>query len=158
MYYFPLTPRLQRLYASQSTLEHRRWHSKSVIELDMMIHNRIEDTFSKFNRRGAIQTRISEGFSSCKKKRAHPETSTGPATTSIPPISMFTSPATMSTPLASASIPPVASIPSAMLTLLPQLPYSSPVPITIPFSTSYAAGTSSRTAPSSSTLPPVPPM
>jgi len=32
MYYFPLTPRLQRLYASNATAKHMRWHSEHEID------------------------------------------------------------------------------------------------------------------------------
>ncbi|XP_073027690.1 uncharacterized protein [Primulina eburnea] len=38
MYYFPLTPRLQRLYASVETAKHMRWHSEHVQDGDTMCH------------------------------------------------------------------------------------------------------------------------
>ncbi|XP_049378076.1 uncharacterized protein LOC125842815 [Solanum stenotomum] len=37
MYYFPLTPRLQRLYASNATAKHMRWHSEH--ERDGVMHH-----------------------------------------------------------------------------------------------------------------------
>ncbi|KAL4367573.1 hypothetical protein GQ457_05G029620 [Hibiscus cannabinus] len=39
MYYFPLTPRLQRLYASEVTAKHMRWHAEHQNdEVDLMCH------------------------------------------------------------------------------------------------------------------------
>ncbi|KAL4360851.1 hypothetical protein GQ457_04G005670 [Hibiscus cannabinus] len=39
MYYFPLTPRLQRLYASEVTAKHMRWHAEhQTDEGDLMCH------------------------------------------------------------------------------------------------------------------------
>jgi hypothetical protein len=32
MYYFPLTPRLQQLYASNATAKDMRWHAEHEIE------------------------------------------------------------------------------------------------------------------------------
>ncbi|KAI5681444.1 hypothetical protein M9H77_02672 [Catharanthus roseus] len=104
-----------------------------------------------------------------KKKRAHPETSTGPATTSTPPVSASipsktsASPIMTSTPLTSASIslgtsasPVVTSIPLETLALFPQFPYSSLAPISTPSSSSSTAGTSLRPVPSSLARPPMP--
>ncbi|KAL0284146.1 UNVERIFIED_CONTAM: hypothetical protein Sangu_2475300 [Sesamum angustifolium] len=36
--YLPLTPRLQRLYASPATAEHKTWHASHVTEEDSMCH------------------------------------------------------------------------------------------------------------------------
>ncbi|KAJ8765474.1 hypothetical protein K2173_014596 [Erythroxylum novogranatense] len=38
MYYFPLTPRLQRLYASDVTASHMRWHAEHEQEDGVMTH------------------------------------------------------------------------------------------------------------------------
>ena len=38
MYYFPLKPRLQRLFASESTAVHMRWHAEHVVEEGVMQH------------------------------------------------------------------------------------------------------------------------
>ncbi|XP_073137491.1 uncharacterized protein [Henckelia pumila] len=38
MYYFPLTPRLQRLYASEATASHMRWHHEHVYDGETMTH------------------------------------------------------------------------------------------------------------------------
>ena len=38
MYYFPLTPRLQRLYASKATANDMRWHKEHNIEEGVMRH------------------------------------------------------------------------------------------------------------------------
>ncbi|GMI90261.1 hypothetical protein HRI_002695400 [Hibiscus trionum] len=39
MYYFPLTPRLQRLYASEVTAKHMSWHAEHQIdEVGLMCH------------------------------------------------------------------------------------------------------------------------
>ncbi|XP_073152988.1 uncharacterized protein [Henckelia pumila] len=38
MYYFPLTPRLQRLYASEATTSHMRWHHEHVYDGEMMTY------------------------------------------------------------------------------------------------------------------------
>ncbi|KAJ8770996.1 hypothetical protein K2173_023321 [Erythroxylum novogranatense] len=38
MYYFPLTPRLQRLYASEVTASHMRWHAEHEQEDGVMTH------------------------------------------------------------------------------------------------------------------------
>ncbi|KAI5655073.1 hypothetical protein M9H77_32260 [Catharanthus roseus] len=85
------------------------------------------------------------------------------ASASIPPgsstpASAFIPPGTST--LTSASIPPrtstssaTTSTPSTTLTLFPQLPYSSLVPISTPSSSSSAVETSSRPAPSSSACP-----
>ncbi|XP_073137591.1 uncharacterized protein [Henckelia pumila] len=39
MYYFPLTPRLQRLYASDKTASHMSWNFTHVQESDLMTHH-----------------------------------------------------------------------------------------------------------------------
>ncbi|KAI5682548.1 hypothetical protein M9H77_03776 [Catharanthus roseus] len=95
-----------------------------------------------------------------KKKRTHPDSSTPPAVASIPPVTSA-SPMVTSTPLTAASTPlmmftptTTVSIPSATLTLFPQLPYSSLAPISIPSSSASAVETSSRSAPSLSAPPP----
>ncbi|XP_073121034.1 uncharacterized protein [Henckelia pumila] len=38
MYYFPLTPRLQRLYASEATSSHMRWHHDHIYDGETMTH------------------------------------------------------------------------------------------------------------------------
>ncbi|XP_055960094.1 uncharacterized protein LOC126661596 [Mercurialis annua] len=38
MHYFPLTPRLQRLYASRATAKHMRWHAEHEMENGVMNH------------------------------------------------------------------------------------------------------------------------
>ena len=38
MYYFPLTPRLQRLYASKTTANDMRWHKEQNTEEGVMRH------------------------------------------------------------------------------------------------------------------------
>ncbi|XP_073049018.1 uncharacterized protein [Primulina eburnea] len=38
MYYFPITPRLQRLYASKATASHMRWHNDHHFDGDTMTH------------------------------------------------------------------------------------------------------------------------
>ena len=38
MYYFPLIPRLQRLYASNATTHDMRWHSEHEVEQGVMHH------------------------------------------------------------------------------------------------------------------------
>ncbi|XP_049388507.1 uncharacterized protein LOC125852871 [Solanum stenotomum] len=38
MYYFPLTPRLQRLYTSKATASHMRWHAEHEVEEGVMHH------------------------------------------------------------------------------------------------------------------------
>ncbi|KAL6586159.1 hypothetical protein OROMI_002803 [Orobanche minor] len=38
MYYFPLTPRLQRLYASKATAKDMRWHASSASDCEIMQH------------------------------------------------------------------------------------------------------------------------
>ncbi|KAI5676389.1 hypothetical protein M9H77_07339 [Catharanthus roseus] len=85
-----------------------------------------------------------------KKKRAHPETSTSPATT-------FTPRALASIPLGMSASPARTSTLPATLTPFPQLSYSSLMPISTP-SLSSATGTSSRPTPSLSVRPPAPPM
>ncbi|XP_047949382.1 uncharacterized protein LOC125195248 [Salvia hispanica] len=54
MYYFPLTPRLQRLYASKATAEEMRWHSSSTDDgvmrhpADSPAWKHINNTFPEF--------------------------------------------------------------------------------------------------------------
>ncbi|KAI5667409.1 hypothetical protein M9H77_17262 [Catharanthus roseus] len=73
-----------------------------------------------------------------KKKKTQPEMSTAPATMSTIPTSVsipprtFASLATKSTPPVSAYISLAMSIPPVTLTTFPQLPYSSPTPISTP--------------------------
>ncbi|KAI5650874.1 hypothetical protein M9H77_36879 [Catharanthus roseus] len=106
----------------------------------------------------------------CKKNRAHLEMFTSPATMSTPlvsasiPLGMSASLGTTSTPPISASIPlrtsaspTTMSTPPATLTRFPQLPYSSPAPISTP-SSLFSTRTSSRPDPSSSARPPAPPV
>ena len=50
MYYFPITPRLQRLYASKRTAEHMRWHAESELEDGIMNHPRDGEAWQHFNR------------------------------------------------------------------------------------------------------------
>ncbi|XP_073137847.1 uncharacterized protein [Henckelia pumila] len=38
MYYFPITPRLQRLYASTATASHMRWHHDHHFDMETMTH------------------------------------------------------------------------------------------------------------------------
>ena len=38
MHYFPITPRLQRLYASNATANEMRWHSEHQMEDGKMCH------------------------------------------------------------------------------------------------------------------------
>ncbi|KAI5670941.1 hypothetical protein M9H77_11305 [Catharanthus roseus] len=99
-----------------------------------------------------------------KKKRAHPETSTGPATTSTTlvlasvPEGMFASLTTTSTLPALTYIPPEASTPLATLTPFPQFSYSSLTPISTLSSSSSAMGMSSRPTHSSLACSAVPPV
>ncbi|XP_057999061.1 uncharacterized protein LOC131177905 [Hevea brasiliensis] len=50
MYYFPLTPRLQRLYASEATAAHMRWHDEHNMEDDVMCHPSDSEAWKHFNR------------------------------------------------------------------------------------------------------------
>jgi hypothetical protein len=45
MYYFPITDRLQRLYASKTTAVHMRWHADSIAETDYLSHPRDEEAW-----------------------------------------------------------------------------------------------------------------
>ncbi|XP_073152840.1 uncharacterized protein [Henckelia pumila] len=48
MYYFPLTPRLQRLYASEATTPHMRWHHDHVYDGETMTHPSDSPTWRNF--------------------------------------------------------------------------------------------------------------
>ncbi|XP_057995012.1 uncharacterized protein LOC131175302 [Hevea brasiliensis] len=50
MYYFPLTPRLQRLYASKATAAKMRWHAEHNMEDDVMCHSSDSEAWKHFNR------------------------------------------------------------------------------------------------------------
>ncbi|XP_058000739.1 uncharacterized protein LOC131178813 [Hevea brasiliensis] len=50
MYYFPLTPRLQKLYASEATAAKMRWHAEHNIEDDVMCHLSDSEAWKHFNR------------------------------------------------------------------------------------------------------------
>ena len=50
MHYLPLTPRLQRLYASPATAEHMRWHNEHQQVLDEMIHPSDAESWKTFDR------------------------------------------------------------------------------------------------------------
>ncbi|XP_058003717.1 uncharacterized protein LOC131180116 [Hevea brasiliensis] len=50
MYYFPLTPRLQRLYASEATAAKMRWHAEHDMENDVMCHPSDSEAWKHFNR------------------------------------------------------------------------------------------------------------
>jgi hypothetical protein len=49
MYYFPITLRLQRLYASKTTAEHMRWHSDCIAEAGYLSHPRDGESWKKFD-------------------------------------------------------------------------------------------------------------
>lgn len=49
MYYFPLTWRLQMLFASNKIAEHMRWHAKSKSKDDKMSHPRDIEAWKHFN-------------------------------------------------------------------------------------------------------------
>ena len=49
MYYFPLTPRLQRLYASEATAESMRWHDDHFVEDGKMCHCFDSPAWKHFN-------------------------------------------------------------------------------------------------------------
>ena len=38
MFYLPLIPRLQRVYATKANAEHMTWHTNHEIEDDLMCH------------------------------------------------------------------------------------------------------------------------
>ena len=55
MHYFPITPRLQRLYASNATARHMRWHAEHMQEDGKMCHpsdspawKHLDNTFPEF--------------------------------------------------------------------------------------------------------------
>ncbi|KAL0286431.1 UNVERIFIED_CONTAM: hypothetical protein Scaly_2792800 [Sesamum calycinum] len=48
--YLPLTPRLQRLYASPATVEHMTWHASHVTEADSMCHPSDAEAWRHFDR------------------------------------------------------------------------------------------------------------
>ena len=49
MYYFPLTPRLQRLYASEATTKSMRWHNDHFVEDGEMRHCSDSPAWKHFN-------------------------------------------------------------------------------------------------------------
>ena len=49
MYYFPLTPRLQRLYASTATAKDMRWHAEHMSEDGVMRHCSDSEAWKHFN-------------------------------------------------------------------------------------------------------------
>ncbi|XP_073120385.1 uncharacterized protein [Henckelia pumila] len=49
MYYFPITPRLQRLYASTATASHMRWHHDHHFDGDTMTHPSDSPTWCHFD-------------------------------------------------------------------------------------------------------------
>jgi Transposase family tnp2/Domain of unknown function (DUF4218)/Transposase-associated domain len=49
MYYFPLTPRLQRLYASSVTAKDMRWHAEHVVEDGVMSHPSDSEAWKHFD-------------------------------------------------------------------------------------------------------------
>ncbi|KAL6561202.1 hypothetical protein OROMI_016803 [Orobanche minor] len=49
MYYFPLTPRLQRLYASEATAEDMRWHATHESEPGVMHHPSDSEAWTHFS-------------------------------------------------------------------------------------------------------------
>ena len=50
MYYFPLSPRLQRLYASEATTAHMRWHDEHQQDDGTMCHPSDSEAWKHFNR------------------------------------------------------------------------------------------------------------
>ena len=50
MFYFPLTPRLQRLYASNATATHMRWHAEHPTEDGIMRHPSDSEAWQHFDR------------------------------------------------------------------------------------------------------------
>ena len=50
MYYFPLSPRLQRLYASEATAAHMRWHDEHQQDDGTMCHPSDSEAWKHFNR------------------------------------------------------------------------------------------------------------
>ncbi|XP_065874236.1 uncharacterized protein [Euphorbia lathyris] len=49
MVYFPLTPRLRRLFASKATAEHMRWHHNHVCDEETMCHPCDSEAWKHFN-------------------------------------------------------------------------------------------------------------
>ena len=49
MYYFPLVPRLQRLYASKATAEHMTWHALHEYEDGIMTHPSDSEAWKHFD-------------------------------------------------------------------------------------------------------------
>lgn len=49
MHYFPLTPRLQRLYALDATTIKMRWYHEHNMEDDVMCHPSDSETWKHFN-------------------------------------------------------------------------------------------------------------
>ncbi|KAL3624991.1 hypothetical protein CASFOL_031659 [Castilleja foliolosa] len=49
MYYFPITPHLQRLYASKTTSNDMRWHAEHVIEDGVMRHPSDSEAWKNFD-------------------------------------------------------------------------------------------------------------
>ncbi|XP_042388266.1 uncharacterized protein LOC121980336 isoform X2 [Zingiber officinale] len=50
MFYLPLTPRLQRLYASKATAEHMTWHANHQTEEGLMCHPSDAEAWKNFDR------------------------------------------------------------------------------------------------------------
>ncbi|XP_074577237.1 uncharacterized protein LOC141833653 [Curcuma longa] len=50
LFYLPLTPRLQRLYASEATAEHMTWHANHQTEDDLMCHPSDAEAWKNFDR------------------------------------------------------------------------------------------------------------
>ena len=50
LFYLPLTPRLQRLYASKETAEHMTWHATHQIDEGLMCHPSDADAWKNFDR------------------------------------------------------------------------------------------------------------
>ena len=49
MHYFPITPRLQRLYASTATANEMRWHSEHHMEDGKMCHPSDDPSWKHFD-------------------------------------------------------------------------------------------------------------
>ncbi|XP_050238349.1 uncharacterized protein LOC126687835 [Mercurialis annua] len=49
MFYFPLTPRLQRLYASKATAKHMTWHAEHEMEDEKMCHPSDSPAWKRFS-------------------------------------------------------------------------------------------------------------
>jgi hypothetical protein len=50
IYYFPITPRLQRLYASKTIAVHMRWHADSITKTDYLNHPRDGVAWQQFDK------------------------------------------------------------------------------------------------------------